>query len=107
MVDHEATALKTHVVEHLDSVAKYCGVDIFLLGPKFTTSSAASINGDAGQDQRWRVAVYGDMESTEHAKSRVLIFIDRLVSLNDHFDAHIEKLLLTFGSSVERSMLCF
>lgn len=83
MVDTEATALKTHVVEHFDEIATFCGVDIFLLGPKFNTSGAASTNGDAGQDQRWRVAVYGDMESTEHAKSRVLILIDRLVQLRN------------------------
>ena len=31
------------------------------------------------RDQRWRVAIYGDIESTEHAKTQVLIFIDKLV----------------------------
>lgn len=56
-------------------------MDIFLLGPKFNTvPTGLSGDGDAGQDQRWRVAIYGDMESAEHAKTRVLIFIDRLVS---------------------------
>jgi hypothetical protein len=73
--------LKSYVVEHLDEVAAFCGVDIFLLGPKFNTIlPELTGNGDAGQDQRWRVAIYGDMESAEHAKTRVLIFIDRLVS---------------------------
>ena len=38
-------------------------------------------NGEAGRDERWRVAIYGDMESAEHAKTRILIFIDRLVSI--------------------------
>jgi hypothetical protein len=69
------------VVNHLDSVASFCGVDIFLLGPKFASlSDGLNGNGDAGRDQRWRVAIYGDMESTEHAKTRVLIYIDNLVS---------------------------
>ena len=67
-------------MEHLDEVAAFCGVDIFLLGPKFNTiPPGLNGDGDAGQDQRWRVAIYGDMESAEHAKTRVLIFIDRLV----------------------------
>lgn len=30
-------------------------------------------------DQRWRVAIYGDPLSAEHAKLRVLIHIDTLV----------------------------
>jgi hypothetical protein len=30
-------------------------------------------------DQRWRVAIYGDILSAEHAKARVLIQIDQLV----------------------------
>ncbi|KAH6673593.1 hypothetical protein B0J14DRAFT_480829 [Halenospora varia] len=80
VIDTEATALKSHVVEHLDQIATFCGVDIFLLGPKFTSlTDGLNGNGDAGRDQRWRVAIYGDMESTEHAKTRVLIFIDRLL----------------------------
>lgn len=82
VIDSNATALKSHVVEHLDSVANFCGVDIFLLGPKFNSvTDGLNGNGDAGRDERWRVAIYGDMESAEHAKTRVLIFIDRLVSI--------------------------
>jgi hypothetical protein len=81
VIDSKDTALKSHVIEHLDQVAAFCGVDIFLLGPKFTSvTDGLSGNGDAGRDERWRVAIYGDMESAEHAKTRVLIFIDRLVS---------------------------
>lgn len=81
VIDTAATALKSHVVTHLDEIAKFCGVDIFLLGPKFgSLSDGLNGNGEAGRDQRWRVAIYGDMESAEHAKTRVLILIDRLVS---------------------------
>lgn len=81
VIDSAATALKANVIEHLDHIAQFCGVDIFLLGPKFASPTEVSNrNGDAGRDQRWRVAIYGDMESTEHAKTRVLIFIDKLVS---------------------------
>jgi hypothetical protein len=81
VIDREAEALKSHVIDHLDQVAKFCGVDIFLLGPKFTSMvDGLNGNGSAGRDERWRVSIYGDMESAEHAKTRVLIFIDRLVS---------------------------
>lgn len=81
IIDSAGTALKSQVIEHLDQISIFCGVDIFLLGPKFTSlSDGLNGNGEAGRDQRWRVAIYGDMESAEHAKTRVLIFIDRLVS---------------------------
>ncbi|KAE8444508.1 hypothetical protein EG329_000492 [Mollisiaceae sp. DMI_Dod_QoI] len=80
VIDTAQTALKPNVVSHLDDIAKFCGVDIFLLGPKFASlSETQNGNGDAGRDQRWRIAVYGDMESAEHAKTRVLIFIDKLL----------------------------
>jgi len=82
VIDTAQTALKSHVVEHLDQIAAFCGVDVFLLGPKFASLvDGQNANGDAGRDQRFRVAIYGDMESAEHAKTRVLIFIDRLVCL--------------------------
>lgn len=80
VIDEAQSALKSHVVDHLDQISTFCGVDIFLLGPKFASSAEGqNSNGDAGRDQRWRVAIYGDMESAEHAKTRVLIFIDRLL----------------------------
>lgn len=81
VIDSSGTALKSQVIEHLDDISSFCGVDVFLLGPKFTSlADGLNGNGDAGRDQRWRVAIYGDMESAEHAKTRVLILIDRLVS---------------------------
>lgn len=81
VIDSAAPALRSQVVEHLDQVATFCGVDIFLLGPKFLSpADSLNGNGEVGRDQRWRIAIYGDMESAEHAKTRVLIFIDRLVS---------------------------
>ncbi|KAI6244878.1 Meiotically up-regulated protein [Erysiphe necator] len=80
IINGEQTALKTTVVDYLDSISEFCGVDIFLLGPKFTSLADAQIMaGNASRDPRWRVAIYGDMESVDHAKTRVLIFIDRLL----------------------------
>lgn len=103
MFDTAASALRTYVIEHLDELAQFCGVDIFLLGPKLNAADAeAAAGGDAGLDQRWRVAIYGDMESAEHAKTRVLIFIDRLVSSVGAWDMAFVK--LTYSSSVAWSM---
>jgi hypothetical protein len=68
------------VTDTLDYISRYCGVDIFLLGPKLTPM-VDGMTGDAEMrmDQRWRVAIYGDPLSSEHAKVRVLIHIDTLV----------------------------
>jgi hypothetical protein len=74
--------LKKGVTDFLDNLSGFCGVDIFLLGPKLTPV-VDGLNGDVEvrRDQRWRVAIYGDMLSSEHAKTRVLIHIDQLVCL--------------------------
>lgn len=81
MVDAKAGVLIKQVTDALDTFAQYCGVDIFILGPKLTPMMDV-LNGDVEviRDQRWRVAIYGDVESSEHAKTQVLIFIDKLVS---------------------------
>jgi hypothetical protein len=72
--------LHSDVTEFLDHTSKYCGVDIFLLGPKLTPR-IDGLNGDVEvrRDERWRVAIYGDLLSSEHAKTRVLIRIDQLL----------------------------
>lgn len=68
------------MLDSLDYISSFCGVDIFLLGPKLTPM-VDGMTGDAESrmDQRWRVAIYGDILSSEHAKARVLIHIDTLV----------------------------
>ncbi|KAK0714648.1 hypothetical protein B0H67DRAFT_488856 [Lasiosphaeris hirsuta] len=72
--------LKKSVTDYLDETSAFCGVDIFLLGPKLTPV-VDGLNGDVEirRDQRWRVAIYGDVMSSEHAKTRVLIHIDQLL----------------------------
>lgn len=80
--DFNAGELKPAVKETLDYISKFCGVDVFLLGPKLTRM-VDGMSGDAEvrMDQRLRVAIYGDPLSSEHAKARVLIHIDTLVCL--------------------------
>jgi len=90
VVDATLTGVKFTVLEHIDRIAQYTGSDIFLLNSKPTdpeTSSASYANGsDQSLDQRLRIAIYGDPESSEHAKMRLLIMIDQIVgdTLWDH-----------------------
>ncbi len=83
MIDSAADTVKPGVLEHLDIVASFTGTDIFLLGPgpSEVETIGTSFNGspEISLDQRLRVAIYGDMESVEHAKTRVLIMIDQIV----------------------------
>jgi hypothetical protein len=73
--------LKAPVLNQLDLIAKTTKADIFLLCPKPTDIESASFNGNLeSMDQRLRCAIYGDMETMEHAKTRVLIMIDQIVS---------------------------
>ena len=86
------TGVKAGVLNHLDEIAKYCGTDIFLLNPKTSNSEGpASCYGNGSDqrfDQRLRIAIYGDPESSEHAKTRVLILVDRIVSLCYSYSNH-------------------
>lgn len=76
----ENDGVKSQVLNHLDEIAKVTKADIFLLQPKPIDIESASINGTLHDaEQRLRCAIYGDMESAEHAKTRVLIMIDQIV----------------------------
>ncbi|KAL2851997.1 hypothetical protein BJY01DRAFT_244776 [Aspergillus pseudoustus] len=88
--DNATKKVRTAVLEHLDTLAGYTGTDIFLLSPKLRDTDSAVVSSygyatDSGLEQRFRVCIYGDMESTEHAKTRVLIMIDQI--LKRHVDA--------------------
>ncbi|KIW24894.1 uncharacterized protein PV07_10578 [Cladophialophora immunda] len=83
ILDGAETGIRSSVLSHIDLCAKYTGTDIFLLKPRNAESSAASAsygNGvDSGLDQRYRVNIFGDMESVEHAKTRALMMIDQIL----------------------------
>ena len=76
--------VRVGVLKNLDEVAKWTGTDIFLLNPKHNDPEGPTSSYGNGSnqrfDQRLRIAIYGDPESSEHAKTRVLIMIDRVVS---------------------------
>ena len=83
VIDPTSDGVRKPVLEHLDLVAQFTGTDVFLLTPKVTDPDAvgASFNGcgESGLNQRLRIAIYGDTESSEHAKTRILIMIDQIV----------------------------
>lgn len=84
IMDGSPEGIRPSVLEHLDTLAGYTGADIFLLTPKAHDADSAVVSSygyasDNGLEQRFRVAIYGDMESSEHAKTRVLIMIDQIV----------------------------
>ncbi|KAL2008600.1 hypothetical protein VTN00DRAFT_6794 [Thermoascus crustaceus] len=101
IMDQSTKGIRTSVLEHLDTLAAYTGADIFLLSPKILDADSAIVSSygyatDGGLDHRFRVAIYGDMESAEHAKTRLLIMIDQI--LKRHVDAM--KLELTMHTLV-------
>ncbi len=76
--------VRANVLEHIDILAKFTGTDIFLLNPKPSDPEdrhpSYGNGSENGLDQRLRISIYGDPESSEHAKTRVLIMIDQIVS---------------------------
>ncbi|EXJ63888.1 hypothetical protein A1O7_00223 [Cladophialophora yegresii CBS 114405] len=83
ILDGAETGIRSSVLSHIDLCAKYTGTDIFLLKPRSADTSLAnpaySEETDSGLDQRYRVNIFGDMESVEHAKTRALMMIDQIL----------------------------
>lgn len=81
VMDAANDSIRVAVVEHMDYVSKWTGTDLFLLRPKQPVTDDETLNGvmDHAADNRLRIAVFGDSESSEHAKTRILIMIDQIV----------------------------
>ncbi|KAF2136784.1 uncharacterized protein K452DRAFT_279491 [Aplosporella prunicola CBS 121167] len=93
----EKDQAKSQVLTHIDEIAKVTKADIFLLQPKPIDIESASINGTLHDtEQRLRCAIYGDVESAEFAKTRILIMIDQI--LHRHVDTM--KLELTMHTLI-------
>ncbi|KAF2760628.1 KH domain-containing protein [Pseudovirgaria hyperparasitica] len=81
IMDYETNDLKDSIRSHVDGVANALKADIFLLHPK-QLDEAASFNGsiiDTKLDNRLRCHIYGDYETAEHAKTRILILLDQIL----------------------------
>ncbi|KZM21532.1 uncharacterized protein EKO05_0000717 [Ascochyta rabiei] len=81
IIDRPTQNIKAAVLNQLDLISKTTKADIFLLMPKTPDIESASFNGnlDSTMDPRLRCAIYGDLETMEHAKTRVLIMIDQIL----------------------------
>lgn len=98
IIDATSQAVKAAVLTHLDELARCTKADIFLLQPKTVDVEVASFNGsvETSLDQRLRCLIYGDMETAEHAKTRVLIMIDQIVRARPaHTSARRRNLTIT------------
>lgn len=87
IMDGSTKEIRPNVLDHLNKLADYTGTDIFLLSPKLRDTDSAVVSSygyasDNGLDHRFRLSIYGDMESAEHAKTRALIMIDQIVSIS-------------------------
>jgi KH domain len=83
VIDGASDNVRTSVLNHIDRIATYTGTDMFLLNPKTTDPEVLRLSygggADTSLDQRYRVNIFGDIESVEHAKTRVLMMIDQIV----------------------------
>lgn len=74
---------RADILNHMDDIADKTKADIFMLESKARRkdSEAASLNGalEKSMDKRLQIHVYGDMESSENAKTRLLIMIDQIL----------------------------
>ncbi|KAF7187220.1 hypothetical protein HII31_11475 [Pseudocercospora fuligena] len=71
------------ILEHMDEIANQTKADIFLLESKAKRKDSDSVSFTGGMeksmDNRLRIHVYGDCESSENAKTRLLIMIDQIL----------------------------
>ncbi|KAL9115258.1 MAG: hypothetical protein Q9227_001052 [Pyrenula ochraceoflavens] len=92
--------IRTNVLDHIAMIAKFTGTDMFLLSPKISDPDTAGISyatgAENGLDRRFRCAIYGDMESVEHAKTRALMMIDQILK----YQVDAMKLELTMHTLV-------
>ena len=83
-MDTSTKGIRTQVLQHIDQIAKNTGTDLFLLRPKASDPETAGVSYagavENSLEQRFRVMIFGDMESMEHAKTRTLIMVDQIVS---------------------------
>lgn len=90
-MDGAPNNIRPSVLDHLDRIANYTGTDVFLLEPKGSDPEATGLSycggAETSLDQRYRVNIFGDVESVEHAKTRVLMMIDQIVRRHVDFSA--------------------
>lgn len=104
VIKQDMEGVRVEILKHIDQVAKFTGTDIFLLNPKAQDPDgtiAYGVGSDQRFDDRLRVSIYGDPESSEHAKTRILIMIDQIVSCNSSFSLPCcSRIISSVGKSI-------
>ncbi|KAF2771979.1 hypothetical protein EJ03DRAFT_12297 [Teratosphaeria nubilosa] len=74
---------RADILNHMDDIADKTKADIFLLEAKSRRKDSESASFKSGMeksmDKRLQIHVYGDLESSENAKTRLLIMIDQIL----------------------------
>lgn len=74
---------RADILGHMDEIANQTKADVFLLESKARRKDSDSVsftgNTEKSMDHRLRMLVYGDTESAENAKTRLLIMIDQIL----------------------------
>jgi hypothetical protein len=73
-------AVRGWVMDHMADIARHTKADIFLVYRK-PVDDQASVDGEL-EDNRPRFVIFGDCATEENARIRMLVAIDKLVSLN-------------------------
>ena len=82
-VDTSNWSLLESIGGELSRCSQTTGADIFLLKSRPATVSVGGFDPlrDANlQKEKIKIAIYGDIDTVEHGKTRILLLIDKLVS---------------------------
>ncbi|KAK6346791.1 hypothetical protein TWF696_006900 [Orbilia brochopaga] len=94
----EDERFRPEAAQQLERISDYCGVDIFVVHPEPTKGVSLHAGGsDTSQDTRLKIIIYGDVESVECAKIRVLVMIDDMLGL------HVDSIFLELSL---QSLMC-
>ncbi|KAF3149093.1 hypothetical protein TWF569_005173 [Orbilia oligospora] len=94
----EDEKFRADAAQQLERISDYCGVDIFVVHPEPTKGVSVRTGGsDTSQDTRLKILIYGDVESVECAKIRVLVMIDDMLGL------HVDSIFLELSL---QSLMC-
>jgi hypothetical protein len=103
IIERPPNTIRATVLNHLDRIADYTGTDVFLLEPKWSDPEVTGLTFSGGAetslDQRYRVSIFGDTESVDHAKTRVLMMIDQIVILHQSSSLVLPKADSSYSSS--------
>nr|POE94594.1 meiotically up-regulated gene 60 protein [Quercus suber] len=77
---NDQDSARVDIIHHMDDIAHKTKADIFMLEAKSRRKDSDTPGSlEKSMDKRLQIQVYGDMESAENAKTRILIMIDQIL----------------------------